>query len=70
MRGRSQVVLVRQPTDSEPTEAVEEIWSPDVESAFQEALEYYPSIGRAKIKDTDGKMYGTSLAVMLRCVCE
>lgn len=63
MRGRSQVVLIRH-SDVEtavPVEAIEEIWSPDVESAFQEALEYYPSIGRSKIKDKDGRLYGMFL---------
>jgi hypothetical protein len=36
----------------------EEIWPDDVEEAFLEAYELYPSTGRTKIKALDGKLYG------------
>jgi hypothetical protein len=36
-----------------------DVWSVDVERAFQEAYELFPNTGRTKTMGADGKLYGS-----------
>jgi hypothetical protein len=43
----------------------DDIWPQDVENAFQEAYNLFPSTGRTKIKGSDGRLYGTPILLFL-----
>uniref|UniRef100_A0A914DFU8 TEA domain-containing protein n=1 Tax=Acrobeloides nanus TaxID=290746 RepID=A0A914DFU8_9BILA len=44
-------------------DGADEIWSPEVEEAFLEALILFPSLSRSKFKNQDGKLYNRNFLI-------